>query len=908
MASEIIGRDDEVERLRTFLDAPALEGPRALVLEGEAGIGKSTIWQEGVELARKRGFRVLSIRPAEAEQELDFAGLGDLFEGCIEKVLPPLAPPRRRALEVALLVVQAHDRIDLRTLGVAVRDAVETLAKAEPLLVAVDDVQWLDRPTADALAFAVRRTTVALRFMVAHRVVRGVEPSALERALREHEAERLAVGPLSVGALQTLLRHRLERVLPRPTLLRIHETSGGNPFYALELARAFPHDLDPSRPLPVPETLDELLRARIEALPEPSRHALVLLSAIGEANAATVRKAGIEEALEVAIARGIVERTADRLRFTHPLLASSVYQSADGQTRRSCHGVLAEIVGERLERARHLALSRQEPDAEIGAVVDEAAELASAQGATGAAVVLRRHALRLTPPDAVADVHRRTIGLVRAQNAAGTPFSVPEPAVRDLLARSAPGAQRAEALLLAAELAPDARTTVALRRQAVDEAQNDPALQARIHRLLAWDVRFVDGLEAGEHHARACLEIADRLGDDALRAAGLVVLSTIRFHMARPDALRLGAEGHALACAVAEPEQLAWDTLTFASTLIWSFHLDRARTLLEPLDREWGERDEAVASQTLWRLACIELSAGRLDKAADLVERAEAINNAYGVADAGVTWALAQIAAWRGDLERALSLAKRALESPGTTQWFVPHMETVLGQVALWSGSPGLATEHFSRAEDARAVGSLEPNLARWRADYAEALLQLGRVDDAVALLDSWESEAARLGRRVVLAQVARCRGLVAASRGEVARAAALLERAVAEHASVGDALGRARALLALGIVRRRARRRGDARKAIEEAVAVFEECGARGWAERARSELGRIGGRRRDHGLTSAERRVAALVAEGRTNREVAAALVLGERTVETHLSHIYAKLGVRSRTELARAYEPGS
>jgi DNA-binding CsgD family transcriptional regulator len=169
-------------------------------------------------------------------------------------------------------------------------------------------------------------------------------------------------------------------------------------------------------------------------------------------------------------------------------------------------------------------------------------------------------------------------------------------------------------------------------------------------------------------------------------------------------------------------------------------------------------------------------------------------------------------------------------------------------------------------------------------------------------VLGEWEANAVRVGRTWVLAQVTRCRGLIAAACGEVERAQALLEQAVDELAAVADPFGRARALLALGIVRRRARQKRAAREAIEAAVAGFEEIGAAGWAERARTELGAIGGRTRSTGLSAAERRVAELVAEGRTNREVAAALVLGERTVETHLTHIYAKLGVRSRTELAR------
>ena len=189
-----------------------------------------------------------------------------------------------------------------------------------------------------------------------------------------------------------------------------------------------------------------------------------------------------------------------------------------------------------------------------------------------------------------------------------------------------------------------------------------------------------------------------------------------------------------------------------------------------------------------------------------------------------------------------------------------------------------------------------------WTADYAEALLELGRIDEAVRVVDAWEADAARLGRDRVLAHVTRCRGLVAAAQGAVDRAEALLQQAVARHDAVGDAFGRARALLALGIVRRRARQKRPAREAIREALAGFEQLGAASWVERARDELGSIGGRTREEGLTPAEQRVAELVAEGRTNREVAAALFLGERTVASHLTHIYAKLGVRSRTELAR------
>jgi DNA-binding CsgD family transcriptional regulator len=182
-----------------------------------------------------------------------------------------------------------------------------------------------------------------------------------------------------------------------------------------------------------------------------------------------------------------------------------------------------------------------------------------------------------------------------------------------------------------------------------------------------------------------------------------------------------------------------------------------------------------------------------------------------------------------------------------------------------------------------------------------EALLELGRIDEAERVLDRWEQDALRLRRQRMLAQVTRCRGLVAAARGELGEAASLFEQAAERHEQVGDRFGHARALLALGIVRRRARQKKPARDAISEALSSFEELGAASWSETARAELGHIGGRVREDGLTAAERRVAVLVAKGRTNREVAATLFLGERTVASHLTHIYAKLGVRSRAELA-------
>src|SRR5206468_1014795 len=258
----------------------------------------------------------------------------------------------------------------------------------------------------------------------------------------------------------------------------------------------------------------------------------------------------------------------------------------------------------------------------------------------------------------------------------------------------------------------------------------------------------------------------------------------------------------------------------------------------------------------------------------------------------------------RGQVELAAEESERALKLCEEQIGFHPPLlEAVPGLLALWRGDAATAAERLGEADrQASALGWGAPDARPWTADYAEALLELGRIDDAVRVIDLWEADATRLARERVLAHVTRCRGLVSAARGAVAEAASSLDQAAARHEEVGDAFGRARALLALGIVLRRTRQKRPAREAIHDALGGFEQLGAATWVEKARAELGRIGGRKRAEGLTAAERRVAVLVAAGRTNREVAAELFLAERTVAGHLTRVYAKLGVRSRTELAR------
>src|SRR6266508_413170 len=419
MTGEVVGREEELGSIHAFLDGP-LEDPAALMLEGEAGIGKSTVWLAAVAGARERGFLVLSSRPAEAERGLAHVGLGDLFEDVLDDVLPALSMPRRRALEVALLREEASgDTVDHRALAVAVCDVLHRLSESKPILVAIDDVQWLDPSSSSALSFALRRLAAKrVLLLLARRLADGAEPSELEHALAAERIERLPVGPLSVGALHRLLHDRFGRAFARQTLLRIHERSGGNPFFALELARVLGADVDPLEPLPVPERLDELVRARLAGLPAATRDALALASALGTPSESLLERAGVTaDALAPAAAAHVIERENGTIRFTHPLLSSVLYLDL-GDERRSVHRRIARIVEDPLLRARHFALSSDAPDAPAAAVLEDAATLAAERGASAVAAELAEQALRLTPPDERDDRRRRALAAARAHRAA----------------------------------------------------------------------------------------------------------------------------------------------------------------------------------------------------------------------------------------------------------------------------------------------------------------------------------------------------------------------------------------------------------------------------------------------------------------------------------------------------------
>ncbi len=408
----LVGRDDELEAVVRLLDAPALL-PRAVVLAGEAGIGKTTLWLAGVEAAVTRGYRVLTSRPSEAETQFAFAGVGDLLGDVAENVLAELPPIQRRALEGALLLGESELPVDERAVAAAFLGALRLLAGGSPLCVAVDDVQWLDAASLTAIRYALARLDrEPIATLLA---VRGDVPAWLPRAVPDEPLQRVDLDGLSVGALQELLRARLDARFPRPTLIRIWETSGGNPFFALELADALKRrggTLALGEELPIPASLDELLHARIDGLGGAALEVARAVAAVADPTVTLVETAvgpGFDRGLAEALDARILDLDGERLRFTHPLLGSAVVARQTPARRRSLHARMAEIVPSTEERARQLALATAKPDAEVASILAEAARVTQSRGAPAAAAELAEQAFRLTPPEAAADARRRLL-------------------------------------------------------------------------------------------------------------------------------------------------------------------------------------------------------------------------------------------------------------------------------------------------------------------------------------------------------------------------------------------------------------------------------------------------------------------------------------------------------------------
>ena len=916
MAGSICGRDAELAVVRGFV-ASLPEGAAGLILEGAAGMGKTTIWAAGVADAAERGVRVLEARPAVTETALSFSGVGDLLDPCLAEALEPLPAPQRRALSRALLLDDDGPAPDPHAIGVAVLNALRVLALSGPVLVAVDDVQWLDPASMGALGYAGRRLrSERVGVMLARRTPSEVGLVAeLRRSLPAERCAILAVTPFDIGALHRVVQEHLGTALSRPLLAEIHEASGGNPFYALEIVRTLERtgvSVEPGQRLPVPESLRDLVHGRVEALPVESRDFLLAAAAhaqptvaVSEAASGVMRRDGLAPAL----AAGVVELDGERIRFTHPLLAAGSYETADPDRRRSVHTRLAELLEDSEARAWQLAASVSEPDERVAVALEGASRDARSRGALRPAALLLDRATELTPHDLSSETTRRAVDAAYLHFESGDSRRA-ESQLRAVIAPLPPGHERVRGLVVLARIrlydAPG--EAFELFTQVLREAADDRATLALAHEgAAACSLWMFERFHEALRHTDVALALADELGDDAFAADVLMNRVAIETILGRETAAATVERALAAQESAIDRRVLDQPLAGLAERWLWVDEHGRARDALDLLMRRADELgDENARPWLLLLLGRLERALGNLEPALGRAREAqEAAEQSGQPLFSAIGLALESLVeAELGRVERARELARRSLEV-GSSKFEGLVASEALGHVELALGSPDRAVAELAPwVVFARDEGVVEPGVIRFVVDHMEALIELGRRDEAAELLDWFEGNAARLERVSVLASCRRCRGLLAAQAGDLDEAQASFRDALELHAQVDILLDRGRTLLALGAAQRRAKRRREARQTLQTAVALFERVGAALWAERARGELERISGRAPTPGaLTPAEERVAALVAEGRTNQEVADVLFLSKRTVDGHVSRILGKLGIRHRTELARA-----
>lgn len=912
MATPVVSRELESRQIAEFLGSvPA--GPAALILEGEAGIGKTTVWLAALDLAEQLGYRVLSSRAAPAESVLAFSSLAALLESVDDSVLADLAPQQRLAIDRVLLRVSADGPVtDQRVTTAAFVRVIERLSEDAPVLLAVDDLQWVDSPSAQVVSAAMRRPVGRVVVLATVRTGAG-EPRVGLRLRAPNRVRRIGLGPLSPGALHSVLLGRLGKSLPRPKLLQIHQVSAGNPFYALELARAIENESD-SAATSLPATLEGLVQSKISRLTPDARQALLAVACLADPTVGLIEKAldadpdRAHALLEEAETQGIIEIFDERVHFTHPLLSRGTYADATPAHRRAMHRRLAGLVDDPELKARHLALAGSADDPVTLQALDTGAELARIRGAPTAAAELLELAIGLggdTPERRIAAaVHHFNAG--DATRARGL--------LDEVIDRPESGSSRSDALRLLglwSLLDGSSREAVELLGRALEEAGDDLTLRVQILVPLAF--AQVNG---------RCYQHAVRSAEDAVAAAmqlppgqllsqALSMSVLVRFLIGegldeRTLAQALDLEDHRMPMSA-----LLGPSMHSATLMAGTGQLGKASERLLSIRQryiEHGEESELIlvafhsGLNEIWRgdFAKATLIAEDAMERALLLERDLPLAVALMLRAAASSYTGAESEA-RRDAVEAIRICRRC-DSP---ELIAVWPTTTLGFLDVTVGDyAGALTTLQPRLLALRSTpNATEIYLTPFLPDAIEAMVHLGRLGDAEPLVELLEDNGRRLDRRWMRAVGGRCRALLLAAAGDTDAAADVAQQTIAEHDYLPMPFERARTELVLGQILRRQRKREAASRTLQDALAGFEVLGTPLWAQRAREDLLRASGARRHDELTASEQRVAELAAMGATIREMAAALFISQKTVESNLGRIYRKLNIHSRAELGRA-----
>ncbi|HZX07406.1 helix-turn-helix transcriptional regulator [Kribbella sp.] len=913
---ELVGRAGLVERA-----TKQLETSGSVLLYGPTGIGKSALGRALVADFARKGCRMLSAAPSNSEAGLPYVTLLDLLSGQLEFAWQVLPDHLRQPLEVALLKASAPDTVrDELAVRLAVLHVLRRLAATGPVLIVVDDIQWVDPSSLEVLTFCARRLSEGVHVLATEQVADGDLPVMAEAC--PEPVLQLEVPPLTEPDVLRLLRQRLSSPLPVRTARRIFAAGAGNPFMALELGRAVlrhPKSVSPNDPLPVSNRLKTLLSERLADM-SAGTHELLLHAASSPRPTTTQLARSLDRPIDADLAAaetlGLIDVSAERLRFTHPLLREFVYAEATSADRRRAHAKLAAVVDEPVENATHRALATQEADVQLAAAIEEAATVAAGRGAPGAAANLWRLSAERTP---VTEPDERARRLTRAADdavAAGHPAESADMAQLAAQVATTPETKVPALLLCADAVWPERDRRVELLAEAFAAAAGNKALEARVRIERANSHYFDRSLDEAQEDARIAEQLAREAGDteavvDALSAASSVLV--VRDAGESADTLMQQAaelaKGLPLTRTTVNARQMA------AMQELFRGRTDAAIIAINALADEVRDHGAMrwLASVLISATAIYERSGRGADALAAGHECHQLMQDIGDESEVGLV--IASRAEWAGGTAApARQLAEAALAEVrlvGNDEWTGPAL-AVNGMIGVLTGDPQRAVEAFDAiAESGDTAMPFDPAIIPWHADYAEALVAAGRLDDAAALIAEIRTRAENLDRVVVKLGLDRAEALLVAKQGDPAAALELLEKSLSTAGDRVYPLDLARGELTRGRIARQARRRSVARTAFLDAIEQFEAYGAPAWREVAETELARLdvpSRSRQPSELTDNEQQIVSMVRDGSTNREIAAALYLSVKAVESQLTRLYRRFGVANRTQLLRTVDrPG-
>ncbi len=916
-----IVRAAEWRRIREFAaGVPAREQPAALAVEGEAGAGKSTLWRAGVEAAAAAGCRILRSEPSASEAGLSFAGLSDLLAGVLPVVAAEIPTLQREALEVALLLRPAGDEPPTaRAVSLAVLATLRSCLHAGPVLAAIEDVQWLDAASLEALAFALRRVTAGpLCLLLAARTEAPADPLTVGAAPVPHgwrdllaavpAAQEIELAPLDMWQVQNLL----PRTVTAAQVRLVARQSRGNPFWAREIAATL--DSAEAALPPLARTLTDRLS---RSLTPPAAEALAVVAAAGRIAVPDVLAVlgyltDPAAALDAAVMAGVIVETEGRLAAAHPLIGAAAVESLPPGRRARLYQRLAEAASANPERYAHFAALAAGPgaDAAVAEALDTAAAAAHARAANAAAGQFAAQAVAFTPGSAAAAVVRRRIRAGELLFLAGeVEQSLEHLEALDTERLATEDLERALPLLTdMTELLHGQAAAAAIVSRAVDAAGTDPRRRALVL-ALASDVGY--GIR-GRRRAAAteAISCAEAAGPDASPALHRALLNLV---VAKVTAAE-GLDTELLERAGRLEPGLLVSPLHNTADLnrgLWSRctdDLDTARAVLRRSIARARDADEDYALVT-----CLSYLATTEELAGDFASAAAALAEADQAAAwhdwPTVPWHLeprCELLIGAGNLDEALRLADERLpddEAQPIVGRFVGAC--VRGKVSMWRGDAATAVRHFERAAWCADQRDWADPGVRARMDHllAQMYAAVGRLDEAKRISAWLRQIGLRLDRPALIGDAARIDALAAAVTGDLDAAAESAQAAVAAHGMSALMPELACSLLVLGRIERRRKARKQSRATLQRAFRLAAQMGHRPLQAEIERELPSVATARSGTELTAAERRVADQMADGATNREAAAALFVSVRTVETHVASIYRKLGVRTRSELIRA-----